>query len=206
MTTPRYWREACAELAARDPVMAKLIADFPEARLRTRGNAFATLARSIVGQQISVLAAEAVWQRFALLVGPMQPDAVLACSPQALRNAGLSLRKAEYLHDLSRHFQSGAVKPRRWGRMDDEAIIAELCAVRGIGRWTVEMFLIFHLLRPNVFPVGDIGLVRAIESLYHDGARLTLPEIRAYGARWSPWNSVATWYLWRSLDPMIVEY
>jgi DNA-3-methyladenine glycosylase II len=206
MRTPRYWSQACAELAGRDAVMATLIETYPRARLRTRGDPFATLARSIVGQQISVLAAEAVWQRVALACGQIDPERIIALDASSLRTAGLSGRKVEYLKDLAAHFTSGAVKPRRWLRMNDEEIIAELTQVRGVGRWTVEMFLIFYLRRPNVFPVADIGLVRAIEAQYYAGQRLTVAQVRGHAERWAPWNSVATWYLWRSLDPMIVEY
>jgi DNA-3-methyladenine glycosylase II len=204
--TPDYWAEACAALAKRDRHMKRLIKIYPEGRLRTRGDAFGTLARSIVGQQISVLAAEAVWQRFATSAGAVRPKQVLALSVDDMRAAGLSRSKAVYLNDLAHHFDAGLVKPRRWASMTDDEIVDDLTRVRGVGRWTVEMFLIFHLMRPNVFPVGDIGMVRAIEAIYHKGERLTKDEVRDYATKWAPWNTVATWYLWRSLDPVIVEY
>jgi len=151
--TPDYWDEACKHLARRDRVMKKLIPRFGEARLQSRGDAFTTLARSIVGQQISVKAAQAVWDRFiALVPSPpvrLAPQAVLAVDMPTMRSAGLSARKVEYLRDLSKHFEGGLVHVRQWQQMDDEAIIDELVAIRGIGRWTAEMFLIFHLLRPE---------------------------------------------------------
>ncbi|OYV01671.1 MAG: DNA-3-methyladenine glycosylase, partial [Burkholderiales bacterium PBB5] len=164
--TPAYWDEACRHLGKRDRVMKKLIPKFGEARLQSRGDAFTTLARSIVGQQISVKAAQSVWDKFTALVGGvstrLEPDAVLGHDTPTLRTAGLSVRKAEYLTDLAKHFASGAVHVGQWQDMGDEAIIDELVAIRGIGRWTAEMFLIFHLMRPNVLPLDDLGLLKGI--------------------------------------------
>jgi DNA-3-methyladenine glycosylase II len=208
--TPAYWDEACKHLAKRDRVMRKLIPQFGEARLQCRGDAFTTLARSIVGQQISVRAAQSVWERFATLAGgrstKLQPAAVLALEVTAMREAGLSARKVEYLRDLATHFTDGTVHVRQWQQMDDEAIIEELVAVRGIGRWTAEMFLIFHLMRPNVLPLDDVGLLRGISLNYFSGEPVSRAEAREVGDAWSPYRSVATWYLWRSLDPVPVEY
>ena len=118
----------------------------------------------------------------------------------------LSERKAEYLRDLARHFRSGAVDPNRWENLDDEAVIEELVAVRGIGRWTAEMFLIFNLLRPDVFPLDDIGLLNALGLAYNNGERVGKEQAREMSLAWQPWRTVATWYLWRSLDPVLVEY
>ena len=115
---------------------------------------------------------------------------------------GLSERKAEYLRDLARHFASGRLDPAQWPALDDEALIARLVDVKGIGRWTAEMFLMFHELRPDVLPVDDIGLQNAVALHYHDGERMTPKALRAFGERWRPWRSAATWYLWRSLDPI----
>lgn len=204
--TPDYWPEAKAQLSRRDRVMKKLILAHPDATLRTRGDAFQTLARSIVGQQISVKAAQAVWDRFALALGAVTPASVAALDEQAMRACGLSRMKVVYLKDLALHFDRQLVRPRRWVRMDDEAVIEDLVRVKGLGRWTVEMFLIFHMMRPNVLPVGDLGLQRAMERLYNRGDPLSKEEMRRIGARWQPWSSVATWYLWRSLDPVPVEY
>jgi len=207
--TPEYWDEACRHLAKRDRVMKKLIPQFGEARLQSRGDAFTTLARSIVGQQISVKAAQSVWDKFLVAVGGpasrIAPASVLALEVPALRAAGLSARKAEYLTDLARHFEDGAVHVKQWQHMDDEAIIDELVAIRGIGRWTAEMFLIFYLMRPNVLPLDDLGLLKGISTSYFSGEPVSRAEARELGEGWAPFRSVATWYLWRSLDPLPVE-
>jgi DNA-3-methyladenine glycosylase II len=210
LTTPDFWDDACKHLSKRDRVMRKLIPSCGEGRLESRGDAFTTLARSIVGQQISVKAAQAVWDRFvALSTGPahrLVPADVLVLEAPQIRAAGLSARKVEYLCDLAQHFESGAVHPAQWREMDDEAIIEELVAIRGIGRWTAEMFLIFHLLRPNVLPLDDIGLLKGISVNYFSGEPVSRAEVREVGDAWAPYRSVATWYIWRSLDPMPVTY
>ncbi|MGA7179058.1 MAG: DNA-3-methyladenine glycosylase 2 family protein [Thiobacillaceae bacterium] len=200
-----YWTEACRVLSRRDPVMKRLIKRYPDANLRSRGNAFETLLRAIVGQQISVKAADAVWGRLCAFT-PIEVKTVSKLAVDQIRACGLSRRKAEYCLDLAGHFAEGRIRPRRWSNMDDEAIIDELTDVRGIGRWTAEMFLIFHLLRPNVWPVDDLGLLKAISLHYREGEKLTPGQARELGVAWEPWRTVATWYLWRSLDPLPVEY
>jgi DNA-3-methyladenine glycosylase II len=209
-SAPAYWDEACRHLARRDRVMKRLIPRFGDARLQSRGDAFTTLARSIVGQQISVKAAQSVWERLVALLGAgpvsLCPDQVLDLSATQMREAGLSVRKSEYLHDLSRHFGDGRVHVLQWQQMDDEAIIDELVAIRGIGRWTAEMFLIFHLMRPNVLPLDDLGLLRGISLNYFSGESVSRAEAREVAEAWAPFRSVATWYIWRSLDPLPVEY
>jgi len=208
--SPAYWDDACRHLARRDRVMKKLIPRLGPARLQSRGDAFTTLARSIVGQQISVKAAQSVWER---LVTQQQAAGERLCplhlggsEVAALRSAGLSARKAEYLLDLARHFGEQRVHPTQWAQMDDEAVIEELVAIRGIGRWTAEMFLIFHLLRPNVLPLDDLGLLKGISLNYFSGEPVSRAEARELGEGWAPFRSVATWYIWRSLDPVPVAY
>jgi DNA-3-methyladenine glycosylase II len=196
---PAYWPEAKAHLARRDKVLRKLIRKFPDADIESRGDAFQALARSIVGQQISVKAAQSIWLRFVDAAGEMKPASVVELPVEVMRGCGLSAAKTLYLKDLATHFDTGAVKPRRWARMDDEAIIEDLVRVKGVGRWTAEMFLMFHLMRPNVLPVDDLGLRRAMERAYNDGEPLTRDEMRELGGCWAPWSSVATWYLWRSI-------
>jgi len=209
---PDYWDAATRALGRRDPVMRRLIAAHPGIHLARRGDPFTTLARAIVGQQISVKAAQSIWNRLVVATRGtgdpvrLDPARVSRTRIATLRRVGLSERKAEYIRDLARHFVSGALDPREWPALADEDLIARLIAVKGIGRWTAEMFLIFHELRPDVLPVDDIGLQKGAALHYHDGRRLPVPELRAFAAMWSPWRSVATWYLWRSLDPIPVEY
>jgi DNA-3-methyladenine glycosylase II len=208
--TPDYWDDACRHLAKRDRVLKKLIPRFGEARLASRGDAFTTLARSIVGQQISVKAAQAVWDRFAAAVGGrsthLLPAKVAALPVPTMREAGLSARKCEYLLDLAGHFRGGQVHVADWAQMDDEAIITELVGIRGIGRWTAEMFLIFHLMRPNVLPLDDLGPRKGSSGKYCRGGPVSRAEAREVAEAWAPYRSVATWYIWRSLDPLPVEY
>jgi len=204
--TPDYWEEACKHLAKKDRVMRKLIPRFGDACLESRGDAFTTLARSIVGQQISVKAAQSVWDRFASLPRKLTPANVLKLKVDDMRAAGLSARKVEYLVDLALHFDSGAVHVDAWKDMSDEMIIAELVAIRGIGRWTAEMFLIFHLMRPNVLPLDDLGLINGISQNYFSGDPVSRSDAREVAVAWAPYCSVATWYIWRSLDPLPVAY
>ncbi len=214
LVTPSYWDEACKHLAKRDRVMRKLVADHGHARLYSRGDAFTTLARSIVGQQISVKAAQSVWNRLLALLGhddvgfrgPIPVADVLRQEPDGLRQVGLSARKVDYLRDLALHFDENRLHVDDWQQMGDEAIIDELVAIRGIGRWTAEMFLIFHLTRPNVLPLDDVGLIKGISMSYFSGEPVSRAEARDVAEAWAPYRTVGTWYLWRSLDPLPVEY
>jgi DNA-3-methyladenine glycosylase II len=206
LSTPEYWDEACRHLSKKDRVMKRLIPQFGDACLQSRGDAFTTLARSIVGQQISVKAAQTVWDRFAKLPRRMSPANVLKLKVDDMQAAGLSARKIEYLVDLALHFDSRAIHVESWKEMADEEIIAELVGIRGIGRWTAEMFLIFHLMRPNVLPLDDVGLISGISRNYFSGDPVSRSDAREVAAAWSPYCSVATWYIWRSLDPLPVAY
>jgi len=206
ITVPEYWDDACRHLTKSDRVMKRLIPQFGEARLESRGDAFVTLARSIVGQQISVKAAQTVWDRFAKLSRRLTPGQVLKLKVDDMREAGLSARKVEYLVDLALHFEQAQVSVKAWTHMSDEDIIAELVAIRGIGRWTAEMFLIFHLMRPNVLPLDDVGLINGISRNYFSGEAVSRSEAREVAQAWTPYCSVATWYIWRSLDPVPVAY
>ena len=204
--TPHYWQRASHELAQADTVLHGLITAHVDASLISREDPFTTLARSIVGQQISVKAADSVWTRLTTMLADSTPEAVLCCSLEQLRSCGLSARKAEYLADLAAHFESGRIDTRRWSSSSDDEIIAELTAVRGIGIWTAEMFLIFNQLRPDVLPLDDVGLQKAVARHYLAGERPDRRKLTEIGERWRPWRSVATWYLWRSLDPLPVTY
>ena len=202
---PEYWADACKHLVKKDRVMKRLIPQFGDACLQSRGDAFSTLARSIVGQQISVKAAQTVWRRFETLPEKMTPGHVLKLKVDDMRAAGLSARKVEYLVDLSIHFDTGTVHVKDWAAMDDETISAELVAIRGIGRWTAEMFLMFYLTRPNVLPLDDAGLINGISQNYFSGESVSRSDAREVAAAWAPYCSVATWYIWRSLDPLPIK-
>ncbi len=204
---PEYWDRAKRALARRDPVMRAIMRSHRGVHLTVRGEPFMTLARAICGQQISVKAAQSVWNRVCIcLEQKITPQAVVAANRKSLRACGLSDRKTEYIADLAQHFVEGKIHARHWPRMSDEAIIAELTDVRGIGRWTAEMFLMFNLLRPDVFPLDDLGLQKGIRVSYFKGRKISPARMRKVGESWRPWRSVATWYLWRSLDPVPVEY
>lgn len=203
---PEYWDRAKRALARGDPVMAAIIRARPRVSLARRGEPFLTLARAIVGQQISVKAAQSVWGRLVGCVGDVTPQNVIRTRRLRLRACGLSDRKVEYIADLAQHFADAAIHVQRWPDMGDEEIIAELVQVRGIGRWTAEMFLIFNLLRPDVFPLDDLGLQKALRLHYFPRRKPSVARMRTLGETWAPWRSVATWYLWRSLDPLPVEY
>jgi DNA-3-methyladenine glycosylase II len=203
---PEYWDRAKRALRRNDPIMGAIIGRHPRVHIVARGDAFLTLARAIVGQQISVKAAQSVWNRLALVVPEMAPQHVLAQERPRLRACGLSDRKVEYIADLAQHFSDGTVHVARWPQMSDEEVIAELIQVRGIGRWTAEMFLMFNLMRPDVLPLDDLGLQKGIRVAYFKGRKISLKRMRKLGEGWRPYRSVATWYLWRSLDPVPVEY
>jgi DNA-3-methyladenine glycosylase II len=210
---PPFWLPAKRRLSTADPVLGAIIRGHPRIALTPRGDAFYTLARSIVGQQISVKAADSVWARVRGACGELSPQSVMRRRATTLRACGLSERKAEYLRDLAAHFAEGCVDEARLAGMSDDQVIERLTDIRGIGRWTAEMFLIFNLLRPDVLPLDDLGLLKAVGQQYLSGrtpASLLKGEGRQQvvelARRWIPYRSVATWYLWRSMEPVPVEY
>jgi len=201
-----YWDHGCSSLMRADRILKKIIIKFKDTGIVSRGDPFLTLARSIIGQQISVAAAQAVWNRFEASMPKVSPKNVLGMDKEILRSAGLSYRKIEYVQDLADHFQNKGLAKTKWHSLDDELIIQELTAIRGIGRWTAEMFLIFNLKRPDVLPLDDIGLLRAISINYFSGEKVTRAQAREVAENWAPYRTVATWYLWRSIDPIPVDY
>lgn len=202
---PDYWEKAIRSLSRRDPVMRKLIKQYKGEDLVSRGAPHYTLARSIVGQQISVKAAAAVWQRLEDALDEVTPEAILSADDAVLRACGLSGRKVEYMRALSMDFVE-RLEHYDWVNASDEEVIKALVSIRGIGVWTAEMFMIFHLMRPDILPLTDIGLQKAVEKLYNNGKKLSSAEIEKIAEVWRPYRSVATWYLWRSLDPVTVVY
>ena len=203
---PEYWDKACADLVKRDRILKKLIPKFGPVHLINRDDPFTTLARSVVGQQISVTAAQAIWKRVEGACPTLAPQQFIKVGPAKLQSCGLSKRKSEYILDVAQHFVSGALHVDSWTSMEDEAVIAELTQIRGIGRWTAEMFLIFNLSRPDVLPLDDLGLIQAISVNYFSGEPVTRSEAREVAANWEPWRTVATWYMWRSLYPVPADH
>jgi DNA-3-methyladenine glycosylase II len=203
---PDYWDRACADLMRRDRILKKLIPKFGEIHLVNLGDPFSTLARSVAGQQISTKAAQAIWERVKAACPEIHPVQFIRLGHDKLQACGLSRRKTEYILDLAQHFENGALHVDAWTSMDDEAVIAELTQIRGIGRWTAEMFLIFNLSRPDVLPLDDLGLIRAISVNYFSGEPVTRSEAREVAANWEPWRTVATWYMWRSLNPIPADH
>jgi DNA-3-methyladenine glycosylase II len=205
VAVPPYWEEAKVELMKRDRIMKKLIPQFGDLHLVGHNDPFSTLARSIVGQQVTPKAADAAWRKLLAACPKCTPVQVIKAGAEALAGCGLSKRKTEYILDLADHFKAKRVHANQWDQMDDEAVIAELVQIRGISRWTAEMFLIFNLLRPNVLPLDDPGLIQGISVNYFSGEPVSRSDAREVSANWEPWRTVATWYLWRSLDPVPVE-
>ena len=205
LEVPSYWEEAKAELMKRDRIMKKLIPQFGDLHLVGHGDPFTTLARSVVGQQVTTRAADAAWAKLLTACPKFTPACVIKAGAEELSACGLSKRKTEYVLDLADNFKTKRVHANLWATMDDEAVIAELTQIRGISRWTAEMFLIFNLLRPNVLPLDDPGLIQGISQNYFSGEPVSRSDAREVSANWEPWRTVATWYLWRSLDPVPVE-
>ncbi|BCX82508.1 DNA-3-methyladenine glycosylase II [Methylomarinovum caldicuralii] len=205
MSEPVYWDEAVAWLGRRDPVLADLIARYPE-RLQRRGDSFRTLVRAIVGQQISIRAADRVWARLETVLPEVTPRALAAAEESHLRGAGLSRPKIRYLRHLARYYLDRGINDAHWQGRSLADIRRELLQLTGIGPWTLEMFAIFHLHEPDVFSPGDIGLQKAVGRLYFDRPILPRPELEDFARRWAPFRTVAAWYLWRHLDPEPVIY
>ena len=203
---PEYWRRACAELSARDPVMTKLIKRFRSSYLSGGRDAFTTLCRAIVGQQISLQAADSVWLRLETHFASITPLAIHRCHFRTLQQCGLSAQKAQYLKNIAGFFVHQKITPPYWQHRDLEELQNTLLEIKGVGRWTFEMFAIFYLKSPDILPLGDLGLLNAIYKEYNHGKKLSTKKLHKITTRWAPWRTVATWYLWRSIDPNPVVY
>tara|TARA_Y200000002_G_scaffold117600_1_gene96242 strand:+ start:127 stop:747 length:621 start_codon:yes stop_codon:yes gene_type:complete len=206
MKKPIFWEKAKIDLSNKDKALGKIIQNYPKDFLFSKSDPFYTLARSIVGQQISVKAAQAVWERYEKKVKIVSPKNTKEMHFQSLKACGLSRQKISYLKSLSTGFIEKEINPKKWKHLSNEKIIEELIKIKGIGRWTAEMFLIFNLCRPDVFPVDDLGLIKGICNCFK--IKYPIPRERALkmSLKWKPYRSVATWYFWRSLDPIPVEY
>jgi DNA-3-methyladenine glycosylase II len=201
--TPPYWRSATEYLTHLDPVIATLISSYNDAILINLNNPFHTLTRAVIGQQISIKAADKIWERLTVKLPIMLPNDFLKLDETELREIGLSRQKINYITNIATAFEQGFLAPNQWEEMSDNDVIKQLKSIKGIGQWTAEMFLIFHLHRPDVLPLADLGLINAIQLHYKIK---TKTEIKDLSQRWKPYRTVATWYLWRSLDPAVVQY
>ena len=206
MEKPFYWENAKSELVKNDKKLAKIIKKYPKDFLFSKSDPFYTLARSIVGQQISVKAAQAVWDKFENKIKKITPSQVSKTHFMTLKSCGLSRQKIKYVKSLASAFLEKKIDPNKWENLSDEEIIIQLTKVNGIGRWTAEMYLIFNLCRPDVFPTDDLGLIKGICNCYNLKYPISKQHALNLSQKWVPWRSVATWYFWRSLDPIPVEY
>ena len=205
MSEPAYWAKAVEYLKSTDPILSEIIDENLHPFLSPNGNVGNTLIKSIVGQQISVKAADSVWRKMEDLLGTVIPENIVLYDLQDLRECGLSMRKSEYMLDFSRLWVD-SLSDLDWFSMDDEGVRSRLLEIRGVGPWTVDMVMIFALGQPDILPLGDIGLIRAIEKTYARGSNLGVEEILDISTGWSPYKTVATWYLWRVIDPEPVNY
>ena len=205
MSEPDYWTEAVDHLRSNDSILSEVIDENLHPPLSPNGNVGDTLIKSIVGQQISVKAADSVWRKMEGLLGTVTPENIVLCDIQDLRGCGLSMRKSEYILDFSKLWVD-CLSDLDWFSMDAEDVRGRLLDLRGVGPWTVDMVMIFALGQPDILPLGDIGLIRAIERTYAGGSNLEIEEILDISNGWSPYRTVATWYLWRVVDPEPVNY
>ena len=204
--TKKNWILEINNLKKKDKILKKIINRYKSEQLKSKKNAFLTLAKSITGQQISVKAANSIWQKLEKKLKKVSPNNILKLKKIEIARCGFSKQKVNYLLNLANFFKKNKNIEKKWKRVEDEKVIEDLVKIKGIGRWTAEMFLIFYLLRPNIFPSADIGLLKAISINYNFKYPLKNREIKKFQKKWHPWSTVATWYLWRSLDPIPVKY
>ena len=208
MKKPEYWQESIDYLSNIDAKLGELINKYSQSTLTTRGDALETLMRSIVGQQISVKAAASIWQKIIDLLDEIKPDNVLLVGFENLRSCGLSKQKTQYIINIAEHFKSHNINDESyWCDREFSNIYDELITIKGIGPWTAEMFGMFYLLERDIFPLKDLGILKAINQLYCvDEVPLTIDQVVAISDLWKPYRTVASWYLWRSIDNEAVLY
>jgi len=204
--TNKNWLLAINNLKKKDKILKEIINKYKSEKLHSKKNAFLTLAKSITGQQISVKAANSIWLRLEKKIKKIDPSNILKIKINEIKKCGFSKQKANYIFNLANFFKKNKNIENKWEKIEDEEVIDDLIKIKGIGRWTAEMFLIFYLLRPNIFPSADIGLLKAISINYNLKYPLKNSDIKKFKKKWTPWSTVATWYLWRSLDPVPVKY
>ena len=197
---PSWWEEAC-EFLSKDEYLGDKVRKFDDAIMVSRGRIFETLIRSIVGQQISVAAADSIWSRFVNLVGEITPESILNRTPEEIANCGITRPKTSYILGLAK--DSEKLLNFDWNSSDD-AVLKHLVKFRGIGPWTAEMVMMFSLLKPDLFSIGDVALIRSCKELKSDLESKN--EIVEFAKRWSPYRTAACWFLWRMCDPEPVQY
>ncbi|MCH7811357.1 MAG: DNA-3-methyladenine glycosylase 2 family protein [Chloroflexi bacterium] len=203
-----YSREAARRhLLRADPVMRAIVRGVGPYELAPRGDVYRSLMRALLYQQLAGAAASAIERRYLALYGGRQPepDELLATSPQRLRSAGISRQKAGYLHSLAQHFADGKLNDRRLRRASDDEVIEHVTQIKGVGRWTADMLLMFCLGRPDVLPVGDLGIQSAMQSAYRLRKRPDAKRMEQIARPWRPYRSAASWYLWRSFEIITPE-
>ena len=198
---PEWWDDAVTHLSL-DPLLGRIVKLHGKEGLSGRGEIFQTLVRSIVGQQISVKAADTIHSRLEELCGGINRKSVGSCTLDDLSSCGLSHQKSLYIHGIATN--DTPLLPEGYGEMDDYSILNHLLQFKGVGPWTAEMMLIFSLMRPDVLSLGDLGVVKGIQGLVPEAR--TKKEMRAVAEAWRPYRSAACWFIWRSLDPIPVEY
>lgn len=205
MSEPIYWKKAQNYLSIKDKKLSKIISQY-KGHLKTRNNPFYSLCKAIVGQQISVQSADSVWKRFSNRCKRVSPKNVESLTIQEIRDCGITRQKTEYIKLLSANFINKNFKASELKNLNDEEAISYLCKNKGIGKWTAEMFLIFNQNRQNLFPIQDIGLLKGISRTYGTPYPPSQKDLDKFRKKWSPFCTVATWYMWRSVDPVVVEY
>ena len=205
MTKPIFWDNAIKYLSKKDKKLGKIILQY-EGHLKSKKNPFYSLCKSIIGQQISVQSAESVWKKLVKKCIRISPKNINSMTVQEIRNCGVTRQKTEYIKLLSKNFLKKNFKVSELEILNDEDAISYLCQNKGIGRWTSEMFLIFNQNRQDIFPIQDTGLLKAISKNYMTEYPPTTDDLLKIQKRWSPYCTVGTWYMWRSVDPVPVEY
>ena len=204
---PSYWYKAKRLLSKRDPILKKIIKKYNKGFLTTRNNPFFSLCRTIVGQQISTKAADSIWHKFEKKCKKkINPKTILKLSSQTLKSAGLSRQKVSYLKNIAKSFRNKSFNVRELKKMNDENAISYIINLKGLGVWSAEMFLMFNLNRPDIFPIQDIGLLRAISKNYKTSYPPSKRFLYKISRLHSGYRTVFTWYMWRSIDPTDVEY
>ena len=204
---PFYWYKAKKILSKRDPILRKIIKKFNKGFLTTRKDPFFSLCRTIIGQQISTKAADSIWSKFEIKCNKkIIPDAVLKLTSRSLRNVGLSRQKINYLKNIAKSFKNKSFNVKNLKKMDDDLAIDYITQLKGLGVWSAQMFLMFNLNRPDIFPTKDIGLIRAISKNYKTSYPPSERFLNKISKMHSGYRSVFTWYMWRSIDTVDVEY